>query len=73
MYNQNKSYELTTTQLRKYEGFENITEDEAKDIIGQLKELSLIFYGIFQNQCERKSLLSNNRRNKRRNTIREQS
>lgn len=50
MFNQNKSYELTTAQLKKYDGFENVTEDEAKEIIFQLEELSFILYGIFQSQ-----------------------
>ncbi len=58
MLNQSKSYELTTAQLKKHEGFENVTEEEAKQIIFQLRELSFIFYEIFKNQSERESMLS---------------
>ena len=47
MLNQGKSYELTIAQLKKHEGFENVTEEEAKQIIFQLRELSFIFYEIF--------------------------
>jgi hypothetical protein len=34
--------ELSIEQLKKYEGFENITDDEAAKIIEQLKEFCLI-------------------------------
>lgn len=61
MLNQSKSYELTTAQLKKHEGFENVTEEEAKEIIFQLRELSFIFYVIFKNQSDRESMLSSSR------------
>ncbi len=52
MYHQNKSYELTTDQLKKFEGFENITVEEAKEIIFSLKELSRILFGMFTKTIE---------------------
>lgn len=45
-----KSYELSTAELKKYPGFENISDDEAQHTIQQLKELSFILYDAFQNQ-----------------------
>ena len=55
MYHQNKSYELTTDQLKKFEGFENMTEEEAKEIIFSLKELSRILFGMFAKSIEKES------------------
>jgi hypothetical protein len=55
MYNQNKSYELTTDQLKKFEGFENITDEEAKETIFCLKELSRILFGMFTKSIEKES------------------
>lgn len=46
----NKSYELSIAELKKYPGFENISDDEAQHTIQQLKELSFILYDAFQNQ-----------------------
>ena len=55
MYHQNKSYELTTDQLKKFEGFENMTEEEAKEIIFSLKELSRILFGMFTKTIEKEN------------------
>jgi len=55
MCNQNKSYELTTDQLKKFEGFENITEEEAKETIFCLKELSRILFGMFTKSIEKEN------------------
>ena len=55
MYHQNKSYELTTDQLKKFEGFENMTEEEAKEIIFSLKELSRILFGMFTKSIEKEN------------------
>jgi len=55
MYNQNKTYELTTDQLKKFEGFENMTEEEAKEIIFSLKELSRILFGMFTKTIEKEN------------------
>jgi hypothetical protein len=49
MLSKNKSYELSSYDLRKYPDFENISEEEAKQTIEQLKDLSLILYDSFQN------------------------
>lgn len=50
MYNQNKNYELSYAELRKMKGYENVSEEEAAEIIYQLKELSNILFDIFTNQ-----------------------
>jgi len=56
MSEQTKNYELTVMQLKTYNGFENMSEDEAKEICLQLKELSLIFYNCFQKTLNSNSL-----------------
>lgn len=40
--------ELTTEELRKYEGFENYTDEECEAYLTQLKQLSFMFYRIYQ-------------------------
>ncbi len=50
MYNQNKSYELSYAELKKMKGYENVSEEEAAEIIYQLKELSNILFDIFSNR-----------------------
>lgn len=53
----NKSYELSIHELKKYPGFENVSDDEAIETISQLKELSLILYNVFQTQQRKKRQL----------------
>ena len=58
MLHKNKSYELSYAELKKIKGFENVTEDAAKEICFQLKELSFIFYEVFQMNQKKTHLLS---------------
>ena len=44
--------ELTVEQLKKYEGFENITDEEAAQIIMQIKEFCLIVVANIQGTNE---------------------
>jgi hypothetical protein len=55
MCKQNKSYELSYAELKKFKGFEDVSENEANEICFQLKELSFILFEIFQNQQRRKN------------------
>ena len=48
MLNQNTNYEITHSELRKFKGFEHVSDEAASEICLQLRELSLIFYDIFQ-------------------------
>ncbi|MBP6730430.1 MAG: hypothetical protein KA149_00135 [Chitinophagales bacterium] len=54
MYNQNRSYELTYAELKTIRGFEGVSEDEARELIFQLKEISLILYETFMSREQRK-------------------
>jgi len=54
MSNKNKNYELTYAQLKKYPGFELVTEEKAKEICSGIKELSGLLYDVFQHQQGRK-------------------
>ena len=53
MSNQNKSYEITPAELRKYKGYENVSDNEANEICFQLRELSLILYDLFQMELDK--------------------
>ena len=53
MSNQNKSYEITPAELRKYKGYEHVSEEEANEICFQLREMSLILYDLFQAQLDK--------------------
>lgn len=39
--------ELTIAQLKSFQGFENISDEEAMEILVQLKEFSLMLYSVF--------------------------
>ena len=54
MLNETKKYDISHTELKKMKGFENVSEDESKEICSQLKELSFIFYEIYQSRQNRK-------------------
>ena len=53
MSNQNKYYEITPAELRKYKGYENVSDTEANEICFQLRELSLILYDLFQAELDK--------------------
>ena len=55
MSEEKRNYELSTVELKKMKGFENISEDKAKEICFQLKELSFILYEIYQTKLDRES------------------
>ena len=61
MYNQNRSYELTYAELKTISGFEEVSEDEAIELIFQLKEISLILYETFMSKEQRKVKSKKNR------------
>jgi hypothetical protein len=63
MLNENKSYELTHTELKKFKGFENISDVEATEICLQLKELSLILFDAFQINAHTTQIRTLKRRN----------
>ena len=48
----NKNYQITPSELKKFDGFENISDNEAIETCMQIKELSLILYDIFQSSPE---------------------
>lgn len=54
MYNQNRSYELTYAELKAIKGFEDVSEDEARELIFHLKEISQILYETFMSREQRK-------------------
>lgn len=45
--------ELTPAELKKMDGFGQLTDEEARDTIQQLKELSFILYDAFQNEQQK--------------------
>lgn len=53
-----KNYELTVNELRKYKGYESITDAEALEVIRQLKELSHVLYNAFASQLKKKEIIS---------------
>lgn len=58
MLNQNKKEnrndeDLTIDKVKKFKGFENISDDEAQNIAASLKEFSLIAFEIFLNQTNK--------------------
>jgi len=55
MLNRNKGYEITYAELKTFKGFETVSEDEAKEICSQLRELSLILYDIFQFELDKEA------------------
>jgi len=55
MSNKNKHDELTYAQLKKYPGFELVTEQEAKEISSGIKDLSYLLFEVFQQQRGRKT------------------
>ena len=40
--------ELTVDELRKYKGLEHLTDTEAENIAGALKEFSLLTYQMYE-------------------------
>ena len=53
-----KSYELSITELKKYPGFENVSDEEAQETIFQLKELSFILFDAFQKEQAKKEKMT---------------
>ena len=46
---------LTKEKIKTYKGFENISEEEAEEILTSIDTLCQIIYGQYQNQKRRKS------------------
>lgn len=44
-----QSNELTTDELRRYKGLENLTDAEAEEVATALQAFSLITYQVFEN------------------------
>ena len=53
--NKEHYYELLPKEVRKFKGFEKLSDDECLELIHQLKDLSLILYNIYQRELEVKS------------------
>lgn len=54
-----KHKRLTVEELRSCKGFENISEDEAEEIIQLLEKLSILFYELYMKQKMQKQKLNN--------------
>lgn len=45
---------LTIEKLKKYQGFENLNDDEAKALIQNIDQLALVFYEYFKKAFDKK-------------------
>ncbi|MBA3704677.1 MAG: hypothetical protein H0W84_01895 [Bacteroidetes bacterium] len=45
-----KQKRLTIEELKKFNGFENYSDDQAKEIIKPLGKLSIVFYELYKQQ-----------------------
>jgi hypothetical protein len=54
-----KHKRLTVEELRSCKGFENISEEEAEEVILLLEKLSILFYELYMKQKMQKHKLIN--------------
>ena len=47
MSQQKRNYDLTPTQLRLIKGYEEVSDQDAHEVVFYLKELSLILYNLY--------------------------
>ncbi|MCG8402754.1 MAG: hypothetical protein MJA84_14365 [Firmicutes bacterium] len=43
-----KNKGLTIEKLKKYQGFENLSDEEVKELIQNIDQLALVFYDYFK-------------------------
>jgi len=57
-----KHKRLTIAELRKFRGFDSISDEEAENTISTLEKLSVLFYSLYKKQQVIKENNSNNKK-----------
>ena len=50
-----KNKGLTIENLKKYQGFENLSDEEIKELIQNIDQLALVFYDYFKKAFDTKN------------------